>query len=245
MAPRSPAPSEEIVLRAALIKAGRRLGARGLISAGEGNLSAQLADGTLFITPAGRRKDELDVDDVLGVPLAPAASADAAAKRGAGAASGPRPSSDIAIHRAIYAARPDARAVVHAHLPAAMALTLAGEVPDPAALPETALLLPRLPLVPFGMPGSAELAGRVAAAFVDGEEPLPGAVLLERHGAVAIGDNVDEAVNRLELVEVLCRTWRDALLIRGAVAADGVRSILRPSSPSPGTPARGRTRRQP
>jgi ribulose-5-phosphate 4-epimerase/fuculose-1-phosphate aldolase len=41
-------------------------------------------------------------------------------------------------------------------------------------------------------------------------------VLLERHGAVAVGDGPDIAVDRLELVEVLCRAWRDALLVRAA-----------------------------
>jgi L-fuculose-phosphate aldolase len=243
MATRSPAPSDEIAhLRAAVVAGGRRLGARGLISASEGNISARVADGSLLIMPSGRRKDELEPGDILWVPFDP----DDPTRTGAtGGSAGPKPSSDIAIHRAIYAARADVRAVVHAHLPAAMALTLAGEVPDPAALPETALLLPRLPFVPFATPGSAELAARVVAAFASGEPPLPGAVLLERHGAMAVGETVDQAVNRLELVEVLCRTWRDALLIRGAVASAGARAILRPSSPSPGTPAPGRTHKQP
>jgi L-fuculose-phosphate aldolase len=123
-------------------------------------------------------------------------------------------------------------AVVHAHLPAAMALTLAGEIPDPAVLPETALLLPSLPFIPFEAPGSAELAARVATALAAGPAPLPGAVLLERHGAVAVGRDVDQAIDRLELVEVLCRTWRDALLIRAAVAGPGAGAILRPPSMS-------------
>jgi|GEM_PF-503415 L-fuculose-phosphate aldolase len=247
MAPRSAAPLEEIArLRAAIVAGGRRLGARGLISASEGNISARLADGSLLIMPSGRRKDELEPDDILAVGLEPNGPDDPTHAVGARPAkAGPKPSSDIAIHRAIYAARADVLAVVHAHLPAAMALTLAGEVPDPAALPETTLLLPRLPFVPFATPGSAELAGRVVAAFATGDAPLPGAVLLERHGAVAVGETVDQAVNRLELVEVLCRTWRDALLIRAAVASAGPRAILRPSSPSPGMPARGRTPEQP
>jgi L-fuculose-phosphate aldolase len=244
MAPGSPAPPDEIAhLRAAIVAGGRRLGARGLISASEGNISARLADGSLLIVPSGRRKDELEPDEILLVAFEPHKPSPGGPTP-VGIA-GPKPSSDIAIHRAIYAARADVRAVVHAHLPAAMALTLAGEVPDPAVLPETALLLPRLPFVPFATPGSAELAAGVAAALASGDEPLPGAVLLERHGAVAVGETIDQAVNRLELVEVLCRTWRDALLIRGAVASAGARAILRPSSPSPGTPARGRTQRQP
>ena len=132
--------------------------------------------------------------------------------------SGLGPSSDLRIHLAVHAARPDIGAVVHAHLPAAMALTLAGEVPDPAALPETAFHLPRLPFVPFAEMGSAELARMIATAFADGPEPLPGAVVLERHGAVAVGADITSAVDRLELVEVLCRASGDALLLRAARA---------------------------
>lgn len=222
MPPRTPAqPSEDALLREQIVAAGRRLGARGLISAGEGNVSVRLADGSILITPSGRRKDELAPGDLLIV----------AARAGADATHGPRPSSDVAIHRAAYEARADVVAVVHAHLPASMALTLAGEIPDPSALPETALLLPRLPYIPFGTPGSAALASAIAIAFAQGPEPLPGAVLLERHGAVAVGATVDQAVDRLELVEVLCRTWRDALLIRGAVTGTDSRAILEtPSS---------------
>lgn len=219
----SPAgPADQARLREALVAAGRRLGARGLISAGEGNISVRLDDGMLLVTPSGRRKDELEPDDLLIVAIRAAA--------GAAAAAGPPPSSDIAIHRAIYEARPDVTAVVHAHLPAAMALTLAGEVPDPAVLPETAMLLPRLPFIPFATPGSAELAAHVAKALGEGPDPLPGAVLLERHGGVAVGATINQAIDRLELVEVLCRTWREALLIRGAVAAAGAGAILRPPS---------------
>jgi L-fuculose-phosphate aldolase len=191
------------------VAAGRRLGSRGLISAGEGNLSVRLDDATLLMTPSGRRKDELTATDLLIAPLvAPAGEA--------WPAGSPRPSSDIAIHRAAYAARPDVQAVAHAHLPASMGLTLAGEVPDPQALPETAHFIPRLPYLPFRTMGSAELAADVAAALTGEPQPLPGVVLLERHGAVAVGSTLDQAVDRLELVEVLCRTWRDALLIRAA-----------------------------
>jgi L-fuculose-phosphate aldolase len=210
-------------LRMELVDAGRRLGARGLIAAGEGNLSVRVGD-HLLITPSGRRKDELRSGDLLLVPIEPVA--------GAATARGPsRPSSDLAIHRAVVRTRPDVAAVVHAHLPAAMALTLAGEIPDSAALPETALLLPRLPFVPFGTPGSEELAARIAAALSEGPDPRPGAALLERHGAVAVGvapadgardattaatAALAQALDRLELVEVLCRAWRDALLLRAA-----------------------------
>jgi L-fuculose-phosphate aldolase len=198
-----------------LIAAGRRLGARGLISAGEGNLSIRLDADRLLITPSGRRKDELERDDLVVVwPDHP--------DREAVSPSGLRPSSDLALHLAIHAARPELGTVAHAHLPASMALTLAGEVPDPEALPETAYFIPRLPFLAYGVMGSDELAGRVAAALSTPPEPQANAVLLERHGAIAIGSDPETAVNRLELVEVLCRTWRDALLIRATRGHEGI-----------------------
>jgi L-fuculose-phosphate aldolase len=136
--------------------------------------------------------------------------------------SGLGPTSDLAIHLAIHDARPDIWAVAHAHLPASMGLTAAHETPDPAALPGTAVLLPRLPLVALGVPGSDELASRITNALTVPPEPLATAVLLERHGAIAVGADPAQAVDRLELVEVLCRAWRDALLIRAAQTVLGI-----------------------
>lgn len=200
-------------LRESITAAGVRLWRGGLIAATEGNLSVRLDAERLLMTPTSRRKWELQAGDLVVVRAEPGAPADGA-------------SSDVRIHRAIYAARPDVTAVAHAHLPASMGLTLAGETPDPAVLPETALFLGRLPFLPFGEPGSDDLAGRVAAALSEGQGRLPAAVLLEKHGAVAVGTEagaaaVGQAVDRLELVEVLCRTWRDALLLRAARATLG------------------------
>jgi L-fuculose-phosphate aldolase len=191
-----------------IVAAGRRLGARRLIWATEGNLSIGLDGERLAITPRGRRKDELTQDDIRIVALRGGEDGPDAAAQEA--------SSDLAIHRAIHAARPDIGAVAHAHLPAAMGLTLGGEIPDPAALPETVLFIPRLPFVPYGEPGSEDLARRIAAALTEPPEPFAGVVLLERHGAVAVGPDLATAIDRLELVEVLCRTWRDSLVVRAA-----------------------------
>jgi L-fuculose-phosphate aldolase len=199
--------------RQAICAAGRRLAARGLIAGGEGNLSVRLDDGRLLITPAGRRKDELLAADLVLVEAdgAPAPRSD-----------GRHPSSDLGLHLAVYRARPDVIAYVHAHVPAAMVLTLAGRPPDPAVLPETAMLLPRLPVVPLAPPGSHALAQSLAAALTAPPEPLATAALLERHGAVTVGLRsagiepaaaLAAAVDRMELVDVLCRVWRDALLL--------------------------------
>lgn len=195
-----------------LLAAGRRLGARGLIAAAEGNLSIRLDVDRILVTPTGRRKDELVAADLVVVRPGHA-------ERDARSASGLGPTSDLAIHLALHAARPDIAAVAHAHLPSSMALTLAGERPDPQDLPETALFIPRLPFVPFEAMGSDELAARIVAALTEAPEPLATVALLERHGAVAVGPDPAAAVDRLDLVEVLCRATAEALLLRAARAS--------------------------
>ena len=183
----------------AIVRAGQRLGARGLIMAAEGNLSIRLGD-QLLVTPSGRRKDELTVEDLLLVTLDPGRTTDDEGGGEGEPGGGPRPSSDIAVHRAVYRARPDVLAVAHAHLAASLGLTLAGERPNPDDLPETRLLLPRLPFVPLLPMGSPEIAAAVAAALTEAPEPFATAVLQERHGAVTVGTTMEAAVNRLELV---------------------------------------------
>jgi L-fuculose-phosphate aldolase len=86
----------------AIVGAGARLGRRGLIAAAEGNLSCRLDDGSILVTPSGYRKDELRTQDLVAVASDGAWS---------GSGSEPMPTSDLAIHIAVYRARPDVRAI--------------------------------------------------------------------------------------------------------------------------------------
>ena len=188
----------------AIVAAGRRLGARRLINGTDGNLSVRLGPFALAVTPSGRRKDELGVGDILVASIDADAPTPGDIRR--------RPSSDIAVHRAVYAARPDAAAIAHAHPPAALACLLAGLVPDAAVLPEARAVLGRVayvPALPFGGPA---VAAAVAEALGD---PAVGAVLLDRHGVLTIGRSLDEAADRLEVVDFLCSVWQAAWLARG------------------------------
>jgi L-fuculose-phosphate aldolase len=196
---------------AEIVAAGRRLGARGLIAGTDGNLSVRLGPFALAVTPAGRRKDELVPGDVVAVPLDPTDAPDAPASP-AHPVAHPRPSSDLVVHRAVYRARPEAGAIAHAHPPAVLGCLLAGLVPDAAILPEARLVLGRVAYVPALPLGSPEVAAAAAAALAD---PGVGAVLLDRHGALAVGRTLAEAVDRLEVLELLCRAWQAAWLAGG------------------------------
>lgn len=107
-----------------------------------------------------------------------------------------RPSSEIALHRMIYARRPDVRAIVHAHPPFATAYAVAGIALDQPILSEAILTLGRVPVASYAMPTAEELA-RSVEPLVDGHD----AVLLRFHGAICFARDIDQAGFMMETLE--------------------------------------------
>ena len=180
-----------------------RLHQAGLLVALDGNLSARLPDGTVLCTRAGCHKGFVTEDDLV------VTDADGHWLRGLG-----RPTSELALHLACYRERPDVMAVVHAHPPHGIAATVAGIDLDRPILPEVVLTLGTVPTVPYARTGTAELAEDVAAV-----SRWRDAMLLDRHGAVALGRDLMQAYSHLETLEQLARV---ALL---ACSAGGLRTL--------------------
>jgi len=202
--------SAESQLRREICAAGRALRELGYLPAAAGNLSARLADGRILATPSGVPKGSLAPGHLilLGADGAP----EQASKRSLrGHAAKKQPSSEIAMHLRIYALRPDARAICHAHPAVATGLAAAGRALDSAVLGETAILLGAVPLAPYGAPGTDELPDSIAPLVTRAN-----AVLLANHGVVTFGETVRAAVERMELVEHLARVTLVAELAGGA-----------------------------
>jgi len=178
----------EAELRTAIVEAGRRLYARGLISGNEGNISAR-DGGTLLITPAGACKGFLTPEQIVRADL-----------EGHSLAGQGRVSTETRMHTAIYARRPDVFAVVHAHPPVATAFAVAGIPLDRPLIAEAVVTLGPVPVVPYGTPSTQELAANVAGAICDAH-----ALLLANHGALAVGSDVWRAWERMETLEQLAR----------------------------------------
>lgn len=185
----------ERALRAELVEICRRLHARDLIGAGEGNVSVRLGADSFLVTPSGANKGFLASADLVVV------NGRGELVKGAGAAS-----SELGMHLAAYASRPDVRAVVHAHPLTAVALTVAGLPPPNDIVPEAAVTLGEIAIAPFATPGTAEVAGSLAPLWAGHD-----VVLLERHGALALGRTLAEAYDRIETLE---RVARIALVAR-------------------------------
>lgn len=188
----------------AMCDACRRLHARNLLAAADGNISVRFADDRIAMTPAGVNKYHLAPEQVAFLRL------DGTILSGA-------PSSERAMHLHVYRRCPEARVVVHAHPPTAIAWTLAE--PDaeelPAdALPEVILAAGRIPIVPYARPGT-EAMGEALGPFL----PAHRLLLLARHGALAWGASLEEAVNGIERVE------HAALILKAARELGGAKPL--------------------
>ncbi len=155
-----------------------------------GNLSMLDAEGDMWITPAGIDKGALTPDDVMCV-------------KPDGTVIGPHaPSSEYPFHRAIYAKRPDFRAIVHAHPPALVAFSIVRKVPNTRIIPQAHYVCGTVGYAPYALPGSQQLGDVIADTFGGGVD----VVLLENHGVVAGGEDLLTAFQRFETLDFCART---------------------------------------
>jgi L-fuculose-phosphate aldolase len=147
-----------------------------LVTGTAGNASAR-AGGLIRITPSALPYEEMTVDDL--VTLGP---------DGAVVAGGREPSSEWRVHVAVYAARPEARALMHTHSEHATAWSEGGKP------------LGRWLTAPYFPSGSDEIADAAVAALGDRD-----AVLLGRHGVLAVGDTPARALEVCVAVEEAAR----------------------------------------
>jgi len=111
------------------------------------------------------------------------------------------------MHLACYEERPDCKAVIHAHPPISIAFTIANVSMARCVLPEVVLTLGTVPTVPYETTGTRRLADSLRPYVREHD-----AVLMDTHGAVALGTSLLEAFCRLETVEhtaLITKTARD------------------------------------
>jgi len=187
----------EIDLRAKVLMTARAMGAAGINRGSAGNVSVRHGDGFL-VTPTGMAYDACVAEDIVFVGLD-------------GRIEGRRkPSSEWRFHRDIYAARPEAGAVVHAHPPFAASLACMG-----CDIPAFHYMIARfggrdVRCARYATFGSQELSDAVVAALVD-----RCGCLMAHHGMVVFGSDLDEALELGVELEALCEQYWRVLQIGG------------------------------
>jgi L-fuculose-phosphate aldolase len=155
-----------------------------------GNLSIRDENDDVWITPARVDKGSLRAADIIRCTPG-------------GETAGPhKPSSEYPFHRAIYHARADIRAIVHAHPVGLVAFSIVRKTPNPALFPQAHVVCGKVGMADYALPGSERLGANIAAVFAGGAD----CVILENHGVVVGGADLAQAFARFETLEFCAKT---------------------------------------
>jgi glutamate-1-semialdehyde 2,1-aminomutase len=118
-----------------------------------------------------------------------------------------KPSIETAMHIIVYQNRRDVNSVVHTHQKYASIFGLINQS-IPALFDEVAMSIgPEIPVVPYALSGSAQLADNVKSTIGNSGN----CYILQNHGALALGTDIDKAKRNAELLEKTARLYYYAL----------------------------------
>jgi L-fuculose-phosphate aldolase len=168
-----------------LVAVCRRLYEKGFVTATDGNVSVRLPNGNVLTTPTSLNKGKVKETDLVEVTL-----------EGKTVTNDRKPSMELDMHLFIYQQRSDANAVVHAHPIYATGFATARIPLDKHLLPEVVFGLGAIPLARYATPSTKEVAESIAPYVKTST-----AILLENHGVVTFGKDLDDAFFKMEKVE--------------------------------------------
>lgn len=174
----------ESELRRLMTVISREMYHRRYVIATEGNLSCRVDAERLLVTPTAKSKGQITEEDLVVTDME-------------GHAEAGRPTTEIELHLKVYRERRDVNAVVHAHPPFAIALTVADVPLATWSLPELVAVFGEVAVAPYAQPGP----GGGLAATIEGFVKHTSAILLEKHGTLTYGRTLIEAYEHLERLE--------------------------------------------
>ena len=161
-----------------------------------GNLSIMDENGDMWITPAAIDKGSLTPADIMCV-------------KADGTIIGPHsPSSEYPFHQAIYKMNPHIHSVIHAHPPGLVTFSMVHQVPDTSIIPQARATCGPVGFAEYALPGSELLGKKIVAEFK--KNPDYKAVIMENHGVVVAGEDIADAYQRFETLELCARTILNA-----------------------------------
>ena len=164
-----------------------------------GNISTKIRDGSgIAITPSGRPYRKISSGDICIIDF-----------KQKPLEGGVVPSVEAGMHIAIYENRPDVTAVVHTHSIFASILSITNQA-IPALFDEITIEIGcAVELIPYAISGSVELVQNVVSKL--GNNCC--CYLLQNHGALSLGSDIEQAWKNAELMEKVAKVYYHALAI--------------------------------
>ena len=166
-----------------------RIYRRGMTTTSGGNISIIDEYGDIWITPAGVDKGTLIAADIMCVK----ADGSIVGKH--------KPSSEYPFHKAIYENRPDLKAIIHAHPPALVSFSIVRQIPNTNVISQAKHTCGSIGYADYALPGSKALGEKIADEFKKGFK----AIIMENHGTVLAGTDLNDAYDRFETFEFCAR----------------------------------------
>ncbi len=182
-----------------LVEICHKLHSKGFVSATDGNVSVRINKDKIICTPTSLPKEKVQSKDLITLTL-----------DGKQISGNRRPSTEIKMHLAIYRKREDVNAVVHAHPVYATAFASSKLALDLPVLPEVILNLGVVPVCEYSTPSTEEVVKSISP-FIEKTNLL----LLQNHGAVTYGQNLEEAYYLMEKLEHTAKIFSVACYFGG------------------------------
>jgi L-fuculose-phosphate aldolase len=177
-------------LKERMVDMGRRIWSKNYVDGNGGNLTIRVGDNLVLCTPTLISKGFMTPEDICLVDM-----------EGNQLAGTRKRTSEVNTHIGIMKRQPKAKACCHAHPPHATAFAVAGIAPPSCMIPEAEVFLGKIGIAHYETPGSPECARVVGEIGVDHQ-----AVLMQNHGAITWGKDIEDAYWKLENVDSYCLT---------------------------------------
>ena len=194
------------MLKQRICDMGRRIWEKNYVDGNGGNITLRVGDNLVLCTPTLISKGFMTPEDICLIDL------------DANQVAGTRKrTSEAKTHLAIMKAQPQAKACVHAHPPHATAFAVAGVVPPTCMIPEAEVFLGEIGYAKYATPGTPAVAEEVARIAVDHYS-----VLMENHGVIVWGKDVEDAQWKMENTDAYCQViWIASQLNGGSLRSIG------------------------
>jgi len=162
-----------------------------------GNISLRIAgQDAVAITPSGKPYLKMAVADVCIID-----------SDGNSLAGNLKPSIEVGMHLGVYKHRTDVKAAIHTHQTYASVLSIL-QRPIPALFDEIIVEIGKVvEVIPYAYSGSAALVQKVA----DNLSNQCHCYLIQNHGALSLGSDMERAMKNAELLENAARIYYHAL----------------------------------